>query len=112
MGLFDAMYSTSAFGVAAEFTPKGGVADSVTVMINEDPDLGDASGNVGHTAKIQVRQSEVATRPPYRSTFEIASGANAGTWTIINDGVQELAAVGVMNGEWLCHCSKTERMPI
>lgn len=108
MAVFDGMYATTAFGVSATYTPLGGSGSSVTVMINEDSDLNDSLGNVGHTAKIQVRQSEVATRPVYGSTFLVGSD----TWTVRKDGVQELAAVGPMAGEWLCHCTKGERMPI
>jgi len=102
----DTIYNLN--GLAATYTPSGGSGSAVTVLFREGGDLEKDGANRRHRARIKVRQSEVADRPTYRSTFLIGSD----TWTIVDDGVRELKASPYHDAEWLCECSKGERVPL
>jgi len=105
MTLLSTIYSLH--GVSATYTASGGSGVSVTVLIKETPDSVERVG-VGihrHEAEIQVRQSEVATRPNYLDTFLIGSQA----WTVVPKGVEELRDFGAFDGEWICFVTRDER---
>jgi len=97
-------------GVAATYTPLGGSAASVTVIVDEDFNRLPEGQSRRHEAEISVRISEVPARPVYRSTFVVADGAGDNqTWTVVSDGVKELSEFQDIGGEWVCKCTRDER---
>ena len=101
------------FGTAASYTVSGGSGVSVTVVILEGEDSqaeGGIGGSLRHEADIYVRQSEVALRPVYGSTFVLDDGNDVSqTWAIVPDGVREKREVGDFTSEWVCECQRDER---
>jgi len=100
------------FGIAATYTPLGGVGDSVTIVLDEqyDQTKNTSPDTIRNDAEISVRQSEVAARPGYRDKFTTTDGAGTSQdWYIVPDGVRENRVFDAFAGEWVCKVMHDER---